>query len=117
MNLTPQAAEAARAISKLLGGESRKTQSIGKLGLIKTKSGTGFSALKRAIKTSLQIPQTAKSEAGFFNPDLLEALTRAYHQRIRNPKKRHGGDYLKNLSLLDYEKADELLTGRIRQDG
>ena len=116
-NLEPRAAATARTISKLLEGDAWKTQSIGKLGLIQTKSYKCLSALLRAIKTSLQLPQVVPSEAGFVNSDLVEALTRAYQQRVRNPKKYGGGGNLENLSLLDYEKANELLKGKIDGNG
>lgn len=116
-NLVPRAAARARSISKLLKGEGWRTQSIGLLGTIQTRSHSSLEALQRAVKTSLQIHQTADSEAGFFNSDLVEALIRSYGQRISDPKRYGGGNYIKNLSLLDYEKANELLKGKIEEDG
>lgn len=116
-NLESHAAAAARTISKLLGGETWKSQSIEKLGMVQSRSHQSLRALHGAVQTSLQIPQVATAEAGSFNSELVEALTSAYSLRISNPKKHAGGDYLKNLSLLDYEKANELLKGKIRQDG
>lgn len=117
-SLSPQAAGTAKSISKLLGGDAWKTQSIGQLGLIQTKAASSLQALKRAVKTSLQIPQVATVEAGLFNTDLVEALTRAYHQRMdRNSKKHRDGSFHQDLITPDYEQANELLKGKIEQDG
>ena len=63
-NLETHAAATAVNISKILGGDAWKTQSIGKLGLIQTKGAVALQSLQRAIKTSLQLPQVANSEAG-----------------------------------------------------
>lgn len=117
-NLTSNAAATARSISKLLGGDGWKIQSIGELGPIQTKGGDALRALLRAVKTSLEIPQLSKSEAGgLFNSDLIEALTRAYHQRISNPKSHGDKMFTNTVGLSDYERANVLLKGKIEDDG
>lgn len=116
-NLSSKAAATARSISKLLGGEGWKSQSIGKLGLINTQSSPGLQALQRAIKRSIQIPQVAPSEAGSFNSDLVEAFIRAYHQRVSSSSMKRGERDFLCLIISDYEQANELLKGKIEQDG
>ena len=116
-NLSHGAATAARTISRLLGGDAWKSQSIGNFGMVQTESEKKLQSLVRLVKTSFQIPQVANSEAGSFNSDLVEALIRSYHQRISIPKKRQDKSFINILILSDYERANELLRGKINQDG
>lgn len=116
-NLGGAATGTARKISKLLGGEAWKTQPIGSFGFIQTKSPKRLQALQRVVKTSLQIHQVATVEAGFFNSDLVEALTRAHHQRLTDPKNPGDRLFTDRLSSSDYERAKELLKDKIEENG
>lgn len=107
----------ARSISKLLGGDQWKTQAIGQIGIIKTRSEDYLQVLRKLVKTSLELPQVSEQDAGLFNSDLVEALIRAYHQRITSPEKHGEKIYTNRLSVSDYERATELLRGKINQDG
>ena len=117
-NLPSSAAQVARTISKLLGGEGWKSQSIGKLGPIQTRGHSQLAGLVRLVKTSLETPQLPKSDRnGVFNSDLIEGLTRAYHQRTSGCLGKSGDKYFWNLGLSDYERANELLKGKIEGNG
>jgi hypothetical protein len=117
-SLTPQAAVTARSISKLLGGGGWKSQSIGNLGPIQTRSQPALRGFLRLVKTSLEVPQLSKSEpSGLFNSDLVEALTRAYHQRTSTLSSKSRVSHFWNLGTSDYEHANVLLKGKIEGDG
>lgn len=72
---------------------------------------------RESARASLQIPQVAQSEAGFFNSDRVEALTRASHQLLGSLKVKKGQNDLFHLGRSDYEKASELLKGKIEGNG
>lgn len=102
----------------MLGGDAWKTQSIGKLGMIQSRSHQSLKALQAAVQMSLQIPQVATVGVGLFNTDLVEALTRAYHQRLNDgSRNRGGGHFCQDLTAPDYQCANELLKGKIEKDG
>lgn len=116
-SLTSQATRVATSVSKLLGGDQWKTQSIGQIGTIKSRGHDSLLALLRLVKTSLEIPQVSEQDAGLFNSDLVEALKRAYHQRINDPREPGDRRSVDSLGLSDYERANELLRGKVNQDG
>lgn len=115
--LGPAATITALSISRALGGEGWKNQSIGKLGSIQTKSRNSLHALLGAVETSLKLVQLPKAKPGSFNSDLVEALNRAYHDRINTSNKVNGAVFTNGLERSDYERATELLKGKIEEDG
>jgi len=87
------------------------SQPIGKLGTIQTKNYKSLKSLEAAVKASLASKPVVEG-SGLFNPALVEALIRPFHERQSASRGKSTGPSAFNLRSDDYQRATELLQER-----
>lgn len=112
-DLPPGAAKIAKDISTTLGGEQWKSQSIGMLGPIPSRSEHTINPLRTLAETSVKLSGAYKLKNGFFPPDAVDAMVAAYQHRQDQSRAGAGRSSYK-LGKADYVKANELLEEKLK---